>query len=79
MAAKHFTLKFTDLTDNGAGPYSATVFLNPSTDASGGTTVATYANTDNPQLNLRGVAERALQAALNKLTIDAQAGVDALN
>ena len=44
MAARNYTFKFTDQGDGGSGPYVGTMFLNPTTDASGGTqTTLTYA------------------------------------
>lgn len=45
MAALNYTIKLTDTGDNGSGPYTAVVFKNPTTDASGGTTLVTLTNT----------------------------------
>ena len=44
MAAQNYTLVFTDTGDSGTGPYTATMYLNPTTAAAGGTqTTLTYA------------------------------------
>ncbi len=37
MAAQNYTIVLTDTGDKGSGPYTATMFLNPTTAASGGT------------------------------------------
>lgn len=76
-----FAITLTDQSDglNGEGPYSVAVLLDPTTAASGGTSVYTNANSTHPKNNFRAAAELAVQAALNKITIEAISGVDDVN
>lgn len=79
MAAINFNVAFTDTGDNGSGPYTMVVRQDPTTAASGGTVLLTDTNATHPKQNVRSLSEKAVQYILNKLTVTAQSGVDALN
>lgn len=63
MAKQNYTLVLTDGGDGGVGPYSATMFLNPTTAAAGGTqTTITYAP---GAFTLKDIANRYLERMTN--------------
>lgn len=63
MAKQNYTLVLSDSTDGGVGPYTATMFLNPTTAAAGGTqTTITYAP---GAYTLKDIAVRYLERMTN--------------
>lgn len=56
MAALNYNLYFADGGDSGSGPYTVTMLKNPSTQASGGTTI-TLPNSNPAGLNVYNVIE----------------------
>ena len=42
MAALNYALKISDAGDKGSGPYTVVLYKNPTTNPSGGTTLATF-------------------------------------
>lgn len=63
MAKQNYTLVFSDGGDSGTGPYTLTMFTNPTTAAAGGTqTTLTYAP---GAYTLKDIANRYLERMTN--------------
>ena len=74
MAANNFSINLTDAGDQGSGPYTGVLLKNPTTVASGGTTVSTVVGTN---LGLGDIVNSLMQSMRN---VNAQVwDVDPLN